>query len=135
MRLGRLSAKRRPNARNTLPAESASDPLIGSMSNSLSAVSPNAASAERQISPCCPEVTMRTEKSSPLSLSAFTTGASLIASGRVPTIISQRNAGGSFEGLFCIRPPQVSPIAQKSLHHIFDNQISIFGQTFFMVKV
>ena len=36
------------------------DPLIGSMSNSLSAVSPNAASAERQISPCCPEVTTRT---------------------------------------------------------------------------
>ena len=92
MRSGRVSAKRRPNARSKLPAASAKDPVIGSMSNSLSAVSPNAASAERQISPCCPEVTTRTLKSSPLSLRAFMTGASLIASGRVPTMISQRAA-------------------------------------------
>jgi len=111
MRSGRLSEKRRPNARNTLPAESASDPLFDSMSKALSAASPNAASADRQISPCCPEVTTRTEKSSPLSLSAFTTGASLIASGRVPTMISQRNARGSFEGTFCMRPLQASAIS------------------------
>jgi hypothetical protein len=31
----------------------------------------------------------------------FTTGASLIASGRVPTLTSQCNGGGSFEGMFC----------------------------------
>jgi hypothetical protein len=80
------------------------------MSNSLSAVSPNAASAERQISPCCPDVTTRTKKSSSLALSALTTGASLIASGRVPTMISQRTAGESFEGMFCMRPSQVSAI-------------------------
>src|SRR6266404_4348801 len=102
MRSGRLSEKRRPNARSTLPAESASDPLIDSMSKALSAVSPNAASAERQISPCCPEVMTRTKKSSPLSLSAFTTGASLIASGRVPTITSQFTAGEAFERVYRI---------------------------------
>jgi len=44
-----------------------------------------------------PEVMTRTKKSSPLSLSAFTTGASLIASGRVPTITSQFTADEAFE--------------------------------------
>jgi hypothetical protein len=64
-------------------------------------VSTNAASAERQIAPCCPEVTTRTKKSPPLSLRAFMTGASLIASGRVPTMISQRTADEPLR-TFCI---------------------------------
>src|SRR5213592_2751175 len=59
----------------------------------MSAARPKAASAERQISPCCPEVTTRTANSSGSSRSALMTGASLIASGRVPTTMSQLSGG------------------------------------------
>src|SRR5437867_3402230 len=135
MRSDRLSAKRRPNARNTLPAESASDPLFDSMPKALSAVSPNAASADRQISPCCPEVTTRTKKSSPLSRSAFTTGASLIASGRVPTMISQRNARGSFERMLCMRRLKRALYLTKNSYDRFDSRTHNFSQKHFIVKI
>ena len=70
-------------------------------------------SAELQISPCCPEATMWVKNSSPHSLSALTTGASLIASGRVPTMISQRNPGALFGGMSCMRPFVISSIPNE----------------------